>query len=337
MELEIGETPAVLSRILDQSEKIAELAELIRGQRFNSVMIVARGTSDNAAHFLKQLIEVEIGIPVGLASPSIVTVYRAQLNYQGALVIAISQSGQSPDLITYLKAAKSGGAVTLSLTNDVSSPLAKSADYHLDLSAGEEKAVAATKSYTAQLFTSLLLVAKWSDKEADFSNLRKISEDLVKRESEIKPILEELDSETQIVVIGRGYSYGNAKELALKIQETSHLAVQGMSAADYLHGPIAAVTSETKVFIFLPNGSNSEGLVKTVTKLRERTNHLIWIGSSELAAGTEIVLTGSAVGSEAAATVLDAILLQKIALRFAEKNGFNPDSPEGLSKVTLTL
>ena len=337
MELEIGETPAVLARILDKSEEIAGLAELIRGKRFNSVMIVARGTSDNAAHFLKQLIEVEIGIPVGLASPSIVTVYGAQLNYQGALVIAISQSGQSPDLIKYLQAAKSGGATTLSLTNDSNSPLAKSADHHLDVSAGEEKAVAATKSYTAQLFTSLLLAALWSGKEPDYTNLEKTAEDLVKRESELKPILEELNSDTQIVVIGRGYSYANAKELALKIQETSHIAVQGMSAADYLHGPIAAVDSETRVFLFLPNGSNSEGLVKTVAKLRERTSHLIWIGSGELAVESEIVLPGSAVGSEAAATVLDAILLQKIALRFAEKNGFNPDLPEGLSKVTLTL
>lgn len=337
MELEIGETPAVLARILDKSEEIAKLAELISGKRFNSVMIVARGTSDNAAHFLKQLIEVEIGIPVGLASPSIVTVYGAQLNYQGALVIAISQSGQSPDLIKYLQAAKLGGVTTLSLTNDSNSPLAKSADHHLDLSAGEEKAVAATKSYTAQLFTSLLLATMWSGKESDYTNLEKTAEDLVKRESELKPILEELNSDTQIVVIGRGYSYANAKELALKIQETSQIAVQGMSAADYLHGPIAAVDSETRVFLFLPNSSNSEGLVKTVAKLRERTSHLIWIGSGELAVGSEKVLSGSAVGSEAAATVLDAILLQKIALRFAEKNGFNPDSPEGLSKVTLTL
>lgn len=337
MELEIGETPAVLARILDKSPEIAELAKLIRGKRFNSVMIVARGTSDNAAHFLKQLIEVELGIPVGLASPSIVTVYGAELNYQGSLVIAISQSGQSPDLITYLTAAKSGGAVTLSLTNDENSPLAKSADYHLDLSAGTEKAVAATKSYTAQLFTSLLLVSMWSSKKIDFTNLIKMSEELVKREAELKPVLAELNSETQIVVIGRGYSYCNAKELALKIQETSHIAVQGMSAADYLHGPIAAVTSETRVFLFLPNSSNSEGLVKTVAKLRERTEHLIWIGSSELASGSEVVLTGSTVGSEATSTILDAILLQKIALRFAEKNGFNPDAPEGLSKVTLTL
>lgn len=337
MEAEIGQTPAVIARILDNSSEIAEIADLIKGQRFKSVMIVARGTSDNAAHFLKQLIEVEIGIPVGLASPSIVTIYGAKLDYPDSLVIAISQSGQSPDLITYLEAAKSGGAVTLSMTNDPNSPLAKKADHHLYLCAGEEKAVAATKSYTAQLFLSLLLVSKWSGKNLTTADLSKVATDLVGKESEFEPVLTQLNSDSQIVVIGRGYSYGNAKELALKIQETSHIAVQGMSAADYLHGPIAAVTEKTRVFVFLPKGSNAEGLTKTVAKLRERTGHLIWIGSDELATESEIVISGSEVGPEALATVLDAILLQKIALRFAQKNGFNPDSPEGLSKVTLTL
>lgn len=299
-------------------------------------MLVARGTSDNAAHYLKQLIEVELGIPVGLASPSVVSVYGAELKYPDTLVIALSQSGQSPDLVSYVKAAKEGGGLTVGLTNDVNSPLAKAVELHLDLLAGEEIAVAATKSYTAQLFASYLLVNYW---KGITPNLEGVVEEAVRILGAIdglEKVLSLLGTKSSIVALGRGFSYGNARELALKVQETSHIPVQGMSSADYLHGPIAAVDEETRVLVLSPRGASSDGLKEAVPKLRAITKHLIWIGDDSWVKEGELTLIGSKIENEKISTILDAMMLQMVACRFAIKNGFNPDSPKGLSKVTLT-
>lgn len=299
-------------------------------------MLVARGTSDNAAHYLKQLIEVELGIPVGLASPSVVSVYGAELKYPDTLVIALSQSGQSPDLVSYVKAAKEGGGLTVGLTNDVNSPLAKAVELHLDLLAGEEIAVAATKSYTAQLFASYLLVNYW---KGITPNLEGVVEEAVRILGAIdglEKVLSLLGTKSSIVALGRGFSYGNARELALKVQETSHIPVQGMSSADYLHGPIAAVDEETRVLVLSPRGASSDGLKEAVPKLRAITKHLIWIGDDSWVKEGELTLIGSKIENEKISTILDAMMLQMVACRFAIKNGFDPDSPKGLSKVTLT-
>ncbi|NCX76587.1 MAG: SIS domain-containing protein [Actinobacteria bacterium] len=148
MEFEIKQTPEVLGRLLMGQQQFETAVARIKSSSIKSVMIAARGTSDNAAHYLKHLIEVELGIPVGLASPSVVSIYGAKLHYSETLVIALSQSGQSPDLVAFVKAARDGGALTLGITNDANSTLAKSVELHLDLLADREIAVAATKSYT---------------------------------------------------------------------------------------------------------------------------------------------------------------------------------------------
>lgn len=299
-------------------------------------MIVARGTSDNAAHYLKQLIEVELGIPVGLASPSVVSVYRARLRYSDTLVIALSQSGQSPDLVSYVNAAKEGGGLTLGVTNDVNSPLAKAVELHLDLLAGQEIAVAATKSYTAQLFASYLLVNYWKGITPSLEGVVEEAVRILGAIDGLEKVLSLLGTKSSIVALGRGFSYGNARELALKVQETSHIPVQGMSSADYLHGPIAAVDEETRVLVLSPRGTSSDGLKEAIPKLRAITKHLIWIGDDSWASEGELTLIGSKIESEKISTILDAMMLQMVACRFAIKNGFDPDSPKGLSKVTLT-
>ena len=336
MESEINQTPEVIKRLVENHQQFDFVVTKINSSSIKSVMIAARGTSDNAAHFLKQLIEVELGIPVGLASPSVVSVYGAKLKYQDTLVIALSQSGQSPDLVAYVVAAKEGGGLTLGITNDANSPLAKAVELHLDLLAEKEIAVAATKSYTAQLFASLLLVNYWKGVTPGIEGVGKEATRVLGATDGLENILNSLSAKHSIVALGRGFSYGNARELALKIQETSHIPVQGMSSADYLHGPIAAVDEETRVLVLSPRGTYSEGLKEAITKLRAITKHLIWIGDGSWAKEGELVLTGSMIENEEISTVLDAILLQMIACRFAIKNGFNPDSPKGLSKVTLT-
>lgn len=337
MEFEIKQTPEVLERLLQNQQQFETAVARIKSSSIKSVMIVARGTSDNAAHYLKHLIEVELGIPVGLASPSVVSIYGAKLYYSETLVIALSQSGQSPDLVAYLKAARDGGALTLGITNDANSTLAKCVELNLDLLADREMAVAATKSYTAQLFASLCLVSHWKGLESSFDGLTAEVTRILGALDGLDDVLKSLDVKYPIVALGRGFSCGNARELALKIQETSHIPVQGMSTADYLHGPIAAVDEETRALILAPKGTSPDGLKEAISKLRTITKHLIWVGDSSWAMGGELSLQGSKMDSEQVSTVLDAILLQMIACKFAIKNGFNPDAPKGLSKVTLTI
>jgi len=245
---------------------------------------LARGTSDNAGHYLKFLIEVKLGLPVGLASPSSVSIYGAKVDFKNTLVIALSQSGRSPDLITFSSAAREGGALLIAMTNNSDSPLAKAGDIHIDLSAGPEVAVAATKSYSAELLASLLLVDSWmGNKEEARAHLVDSSRECIANLSQVDSFANSLDAAREIVVIGRGYSYANAKELALKIQETSHIPVQGMSSADYQHGPIATLNKNSQVIVLSPSGMPKKALEDSIARIRQSGPELIWLGSNQLA------------------------------------------------------
>jgi glucosamine--fructose-6-phosphate aminotransferase (isomerizing) len=299
---------------------------------------LARGTSDNAGHYLKFLIEVKLGLPVGLASPSSVSIYGAKVDFKDTLVIALSQSGRSPDLITFASAAKEGKALLITMTNNSDSPLANVGDIHIDLSAGLEVAVAATKSYSAELLASLLLVDSWiGNMSAGRSHLVDSSKECISNLGEVDSFANSLDAKREIVVIGRGYAYANAKELALKIQETSYIPVQGMSSADYQHGPIATLNSDSQVIVLSPSGMPKKALEDSMVRIRQSEPEIIWLGSNELALTKERVIKGSNQAKEEESTIIDAALIQYLTLGFAVKNGFNPDSPAGLSKVTKTL
>ena len=252
MESEIFQIPEVFQKILDNSNQFDILPNIFKNNDFRSVQILARGTSDNAAHFLKYLIETKIGVPVGLTSLSSVTIYGTQLKFNNTLVIAISQSGQSSDLIKYSHAAKAGGGFLIAMTNDDLSPLATTADIHISLLAGKELAVAATKSYAAELLCSLLLVNCWLNQATQVQEIESIisqANSLITNSNLVAKAVVSVNSQDEIVVLGRGFSYPNAKEFALKIQETSKVSVQGLSIADYMHGPISALTSDTHLFL----------------------------------------------------------------------------------------
>ena len=169
MAAEIAETPSVYSSLVSNYSDFEVVKDILKKRNIRSILILARGTSDNAAHFLKYLIETQIGLPVGLTSPSVVSIYNAKLLYDNTLVIAISQSGRSPDLLKYAEAAKLASAMLISMTNDPTSPIAKLADFHIYLQAGPELSVAATKSYSAQLMASYLLVSSWTGKATNTS------------------------------------------------------------------------------------------------------------------------------------------------------------------------
>ena len=335
---EISETPDVFSRLINSEAQFQQVAEKIKARNISNVIILARGTSDNAGHYLKFLIEVKLGLPVGLASPSSVSIYGAKVDFKNTLVVALSQSGKSPDLLAFASASKEGGALLIAMTNNSDSPLAKAGDIHIDLSAGPEIAVAATKSYSAELLASLLLVDSWiGNKREVRSHLVDSSKECISNLGEVDSFANSLDAKREIVVIGRGYAYANAKELALKIQETSYIPVQGMSSADYQHGPIASLNSDSQVIVLSPSGMPKKALEDSMVRIRQSEPEIIWLGSNELALTKERVIKGSNQAKEEESTIIDAALIQYLTLGFAVKNGFNPDSPAGLSKVTKTL
>jgi glucosamine--fructose-6-phosphate aminotransferase (isomerizing) len=336
MASEIAETPKVFTAILNNIQAFDSVKNVLLEEKIQSVLILARGTSDNAAHYLKYLIETQIGLPVGLTSPSSVTVYNAELKYANTLIVAISQSGQSPDLVKFATAARQANAYVIAMTNDDKSPLATIAHNHFSLLAGPELAVAATKSYNAQLLISYLLVASWTGKKVNGEQLISEATRIAGTADLVSKAVATASRDKEVVILGRGFAYPNAREAALKIQETCKISVQGLSTADYLHGPISALTPDTQVFIVAPSHMPASSITEATTKIRKTSSRIIWIGNGGTPQGDDIVLAGSHCDDEITSTLVDAMVLQRFALEFAVASGYDPDAPEGLSKVTLT-
>jgi len=336
MASEIAETPQVFTSIVKNQQAFDAVKDVLLEEKIQSVLILARGTSDNAAHYLKYLIETQIGLPVGLTSPSSVTVYNAELKYANTLIVAISQSGQSPDLVKFATAARQANAYIIAMTNDDKSPLATIAHNHFSLLAGPELAVAATKSYNAQLLISYLLVASWTGKKVNGEQLISEATRIAATTDLVSHAVAAVSREKELVILGRGFAYPNAREAALKIQETCKISVQGLSTADYLHGPISALTSDTQVFIVAPSHMPASSITEATTKIRKTSSRIFWIGNGGTPQGDDIVLAGSNCDDEITSTMVDAMVLQRFALEFAVASGYDPDAPEGLSKVTLT-
>ncbi|MEI6119772.1 MAG: SIS domain-containing protein [Actinomycetes bacterium] len=331
---EISEIPQVFSRLLNDTQTFKNVGDLLRSKELTSVLILARGTSDNAAHFLKYLIETQLGLPVGLTSPSSVTIYDTKLRFRNVLVVALSQSGQSPDLVAYANAAVAAGATLVSITNDVHSPLARVAHLHIDLLAGPELAVAASKSYAAELLAAYLLVSAWQNVPSGADEIVAAAGDVLK--DNIDELVAQCTLRHEIVILGRGFSYPNAREAALKIQETCKVSVQGLSTADYLHGPISALTSETQVLILAPHHIPDASMKDATDRIRSSGARIFWLGLGGMSAPGELRIPGANVQNEIIASIVDAIILQRFALKLCLQNGLDPDSPVGLSKVTLT-
>ena len=334
---EIAEIPEVLQRIAENSKIFEDAVSLIKGREIESVVLVARGTSGHAALFLKNLIEIEMGIPVGIASPSAVSISGAKLRYRKTLVIGLSQSGQSPDLLSYLAAAAESGALILTATNDSNSPMAKSADLHLDLLAKPEKALAATKSYSAQLFTGLNLVRAWSSGAREFAGASKSLQAILNRSAISEELIKEISSHKNLIFIGRGLGLANAREGALKVQETSYRFTQAFSAADFIHGPMAAVDKNTQVIVVSPKGLKERAIEQAALQARDRAGSIIWIGSGGLPIANEVMIAGGESNDEALNCVIDATLIQTLAVKLAISLGNDPDTSRGLAKVTRTF
>ena len=333
---EISEIPRVISDLSSSFASNIQAQQLLHDRKFNSIMLLARGTSDNAAHFFKYLIETKLGLPCGLVSPSAATMYSTKFHYGDTLLIAISQSGQSSDLLAFAKAAQAGGGYLLSITNDPSSPLSTISDLHIAIGAGPELAVPATKSYVGQLFLSLLLTSAWAKTSLNSSEVIGASKKCFDDSDSYKAFAGTIDIKSPIYVLGRGFSYPNAKEFALKLQETCLIPVQGMSSSDFLHGPIASLHADSQVIFLAPHHLPRASFGEAPARVRAITGRVFWIGSSDFAEKGDVLLETPKCGSEIDSCISDAIAFQKVTHQIAVSNNLNPDSPQGLSKVTIT-
>jgi glutamine---fructose-6-phosphate transaminase (isomerizing) len=302
------------------------------------VLLAARGTSDHAALYAKYLVEVTHELPAGLVSPSTMTAYGAKPDLRGVLFFAISQSGGSPDLIQSLEVARAQGALTVAVTNNPDSELAELAEVHVDVRAGPEVAVAATKSYTAQLLALYLLLDRVrGGSGTDTAPLPDLGDEVLGRESEIASLAQRYRFAQRLVTTARGYSYPTAREAALKLMETSYLSAQAFSGADLMHGPLAMLDAQVPVLTVVADGPGGHAMRAVLARLAESPVDVFTVGTEEAVAESTsgFVLPGSL--SEAVSPILEILPFQQLAMHVAVARGENPDSPRGLRKVTETL
>ncbi|MBB4907319.1 SIS domain-containing protein [Actinophytocola algeriensis] len=332
---EVAEQPAVFDSLVARRSDVAAVARLIAGRRPRFALLAARGSSDHAALYAKYLIEVLLQLPAGLVSPSTTTLYGARPDFTDVLYLSVSQSGGSPDLVAATEAARAQGALTVAVTNTPSSPLSDAAELSVDIKAGEELAVAATKTYTATLLSLYLLVdavrggsgeAVAGIGELSATALAAPIEDAVARFRDID----------RVVTTGRGYSSATAAEAALKLAETSYLGARSYSGADLLHGPVAAIDDRTGVVAVTSTGHGGAAMRDVVSTVHGRGASVLAVGSAaaDVSADLRIQVPETA---EEVAPILEILPLQRLALALALARGGDPDNPRGLNKVTRTL
>jgi glucosamine--fructose-6-phosphate aminotransferase (isomerizing) len=344
MAADIAEQPAGYARLLEPEPagEIARVAVAIAERRPRHVVFTARGTSDHAALYGAYLTEIRLGLPAGLASPSAITVFGARPDLGQALVVGVSQSGGSPDLCEVLRVARETGALTLAVTNDRDSPLAAAAELAVDVAAGHERAVAATKTYTAELLALLLLVegVRTGDglpgpaERAALAALPGLAEGVLAdpTPAELAP---RYRFAGRLVTTGRGYGYPTAREAALKLMETSYLPALAFSGADLLHGPLAMADPDVPVLAVAGAGPGGRAMREVVARLGERRADVVTVGPADLPGAAARVPVPAV--DERYAPLLDVLPLQRLALALALARGEDPDAPRGLNKITSTL
>ena len=345
---EIAEIPAVVRALLIEGAAArTEVADAIRRAGPAWVSIVARGTSDHAAVYGSFLVETQLGLPSGLASPSVTTIYRAPIRWRGGLVIAISQSGQSPDVVAVTRAAREAGAVTVAITNTPGSPLAAVAEHELRCGAGAERAVAATKTYVAELAVLAGLVAELAPTSAVAGALPFVPDalDLALTASSTwvdgqagSELVTAIAAAGRAIVASRGFNLATALEVSLKLKETSGIFAEGYSTADLEHGPIALAAPDVPLLVVRPDGPMGQAIDGSVTRA-SAGGSMSWVIGGREVHGTDRGLSLAAAGDdlpEALSPLLYVLPGQLVAEAVARRLGRNPDAPEGLTKVTLT-
>lgn len=336
---EIAEQPAVLERTMAAERgTYVRLGNFLRREDIDLVVIVARGSSDNASLFGRYLIEVTAGIPVSLSAPSVYTLYNARLNLKRAVVIGVSQSGEGDDINIVLEAAKASGAYTLGITNEPASTMAKIADEALLIHAGRERSVAATKTYTGQMLHFYMLANELADSRLDLARIP----GYVSRALELEPLVKDLVQRyvfmENCVVVGRGMNYGNSYELALKLMETCYVVAERFSSADFFHGPMAMIERRFPVVMFGPTGVTNKSSVQLLERLHELNADCLSITNDvEIAKLSPNSLLLPPEIDEFLSPIPFIVPAQMFAALLSEAKGLDPDAPRSLSKVTKTI
>jgi glutamine---fructose-6-phosphate transaminase (isomerizing) len=342
LEREIRQQPEVLEQLIaSQASAIRGIADQIRARHIRHVFLAARGTSDNAGLYAKYVWGAQNGLPIALAAPSLFSVYERPPQIGDSLVVGISQSGQSPDIVGVLEEGRRQGASTLAIVNAPESPLARAAEFVVDVRAGEEMAVAATKTYTAQLMAVAMLSAamvssgeKWGELSAVPAAVREV----LAQEPDIARRSERYRFMNHCVVLGRGFNYATAFEWALKLKELTYVVAEPYSSADFQHGPMALLERGFPVLAAAPSGRVFDDTLALLKKMKEeRAIELLVISDREEAlalAHTPIRLPAGI--AEWLTPIVTVVAAQLFCLHLTRAKGLNTEAPRGLNKVTLT-
>ena len=336
---EIAEQPAVLEETINRERtKIAKLRTFLRGREIDLIVLVARGSSDNASLFGRYLLEVTTGIPVSLSAPSVVTLYGRKLNLNRALVVGVSQSGEGTDINAVLQSAKDSGAFTLGITNEADSSMAKIADETMLIHAGRERSGAATKTYTGQMLHFYLLASILSDRKLEFEKIPDYTQQALTLAPQVETLVERYVFMENCVVVGRGMNYGNSYELALKLMETCYVVAERFSSADFFHGPLAIVERRFPVIMFAPSGVTKKSNVDLLENLRDLHPDCLPITNDpEIAAMSSKSLVLPSGIDEFLTPIPFIVPAQLFAAYLSSAKGLDPDAPRSLSKVTKTI
>jgi glutamine---fructose-6-phosphate transaminase (isomerizing) len=334
MAAEMAEQPGVLARLLDRRAGIEGAAKALGADRAAGFALVARGSSDHAAAYGRYLLETATGRPVSLVAPSLHTLYRIDADYREWIVVAVSQSGRTPEIIETTRRLGSAGARTIAITNEADSPLAAAVDALVDLGAGVERAVPATKTVTATMLAMVLLgtsAGRLSVSAEDLEQVPGRVAEVLRDAGPAEDAARALRDADRLVVAARGFLYPAALECALKVRETTGVAAEAYSTADLRHGPIAAVDQDDHALVLAVVGPAADDAGRLVRELAGRGAHVLRMGD---AAGADLPLPAAL--PELLAPVAAVVRGQQLAHALALGRGIDPDAPRGLSKVTAT-
>ncbi len=327
MEKEAAQTPNVIEKQIIANQPLVEkIGHKLRDMAPKVVMMIGRGSSDHAGVFGKYLIEIEAGVPVSSAAPSVASVYSKTLKLEGAVVIVISQSGRSPDILAQAKMAKEAGAYCIALVNDEASPLQDIVDDFVPLKAGDEISVAATKSYLATLSALVHIVANWTQNESLLQGLKELPSALdamIDSPTQLQPT--EFANIKNMVVLARGLGFSISKEMALKLKEVCAIHAESFSSAEFLHGPVTLVEQGLVILDCSVDDETKESHQQQIAEVKKRGAHVISLNQN---------------GINVHPRLAPFLVLQRFYLDVAKvalSRGFNPDEPKGLKKVTRTL
>lgn len=348
---EIAQGPAVVERLVGEGraaiEAIADaVADRLASRAIDLVVIAGRGTSDHAAIYAQYRFGVDLDLPVALATPSLVSLYAAEPRLDRSLVIGISQSGRSPDIVGVLTSARRQRAATIAITNAPTSELAAAAEHVIDLAAGEERAIGATKTYVAELAAVAVLVAALGDRlgapagrAADLAALPAAiaAAQAAEREAEVVAVARHLAASDRVIVIGRGFEYATARELALKLKELARVSADPYSSADFLHGPLVLVEPGLPVIVIAPSGRAAADTDALLGRLEAVGAERIVMSDRDdaLARGDLGIRLPSGV-PDSLMPIVSIVPGQLLAMHLAIARGIDPEAPRFISKVTLT-